>query len=105
MGKSLTATLFGILVKEGAYDLTRPAPIPEWQTPGDPATNVTIKDTHHWSSGLRIIMLEASDYDPSGPYPDHLCLHTGGEDSFHYAATLSLRRTHSWNVIAPSIRY
>ena len=36
MGKSITATLFGILLQKGAYELTQPAPIPEWQTPGDP---------------------------------------------------------------------
>jgi CubicO group peptidase (beta-lactamase class C family) len=33
MGKSITATLFGILVKDGVYDLDQPAPVPEWQTP------------------------------------------------------------------------
>ncbi|MEP7274065.1 MAG: serine hydrolase, partial [Acidobacteriota bacterium] len=36
MGKSLTATLMGVLIKEGVYTLSQPAPIPEWQTPGDP---------------------------------------------------------------------
>ena len=33
MGKSITATLFGILLNRGAYELTKPAPILEWQTP------------------------------------------------------------------------
>ena len=37
MGKSITATLLGILVNKGIYELTQTAPIPEWQTPGDPA--------------------------------------------------------------------
>jgi hypothetical protein len=36
MGKSVTATLFGVLVKDGVYALDQPAPIPEWQTSGDP---------------------------------------------------------------------
>ena len=27
------------------------------------------------------------DFDPQGPYPDHLYLYTGGVDSYHYAAT------------------
>src|SRR5262249_2174622 len=31
MGKSLTATLMGILIKAGEYDLWQRAPIPEWQ--------------------------------------------------------------------------
>ena len=33
MAKSLTATLLGVLIKQGAYDLWQPAPIPEWQQP------------------------------------------------------------------------
>jgi CubicO group peptidase (beta-lactamase class C family) len=33
MGKSITATLLGVLLKKGVYKLTEPAPIPEWRTP------------------------------------------------------------------------
>src|SRR5439155_13074770 len=36
MGKSVTATLMGVLIKQGAYQLAQPAPIPEWQAGGDP---------------------------------------------------------------------
>ena len=39
------------------------------------------------SSGLRIRAPQDPDYDPAGPYPDHLYLYTGGIDSFKYAAT------------------
>jgi CubicO group peptidase (beta-lactamase class C family) len=39
------------------------------------------------SSGLRIRAPQDPDYDPAGPYPDHLYLYTGGVDSYHYAAT------------------
>ena len=39
------------------------------------------------SSGLRIRAPQDPDYDPAGPYPDHLYLYTGGVDSFSYAAT------------------
>ena len=39
------------------------------------------------SSGIRIISPSDPDYDPKGPYPDHLYLYTGGVDSFKYAAT------------------
>lgn len=35
MGKSLTATLMGVLIKQGVYDLWQPAPIPEWGAPED----------------------------------------------------------------------
>jgi len=91
MGKSVTATLFGILVKDGVYDLDQPAPIPEWQTPGDPRAKMHIADILHMSSGLRIKAPQDPDYDPKGPYPDHVYLYTGGIDSFHYAATRPLQ--------------
>jgi len=91
MGKSLTATLLGILIKQGIYDLWQPAPVPEWQTPGDPRANIRIADILHMSSGLRIKAPQDPDYDPSGPYPDHLYLYTGSVDSFHYAATRPLQ--------------
>jgi CubicO group peptidase (beta-lactamase class C family) len=91
MGKSITATLFGTLVKDGTYTLDQPAPIPEWQTPGDPRANIGIADILHMSSGLRIKAPQDPDYDPRGPYPDHLYLYTGGVDSYHYAATRPLQ--------------
>ncbi len=91
MGKSITATLLGILVKDGVYDLDQPAPIPEWQTPGDPRAKIRIADLLHMSSGLRIKAPQDPDYDPTGPYPDHVYLYTGGIDSFHYAATRPLQ--------------
>ena len=87
MGKSVTATLMGILIKQGVYDLWQPAPIPEWQSPGDPRAKIRIADLMHMSSGLRIRAPQDPDYDPCGPYPDHVYLYTGGVNSFHYAAT------------------
>jgi CubicO group peptidase (beta-lactamase class C family) len=87
MGKSLTATLMGILFKQGVYSLWQPAPIPEWQTAGDPRAKIRIADILHMSSGLRIKAPLDPDYDPSGTYPDHLYLYTGSINSFHYAAT------------------
>src|SRR5437773_1906145 len=90
-GKSLTATLMGILVKQGVYALEQPAPIPEWQGRNDPRAKIRIADLLHMSSGLRIRAPQDPDYDPSGPYPDHLYLYTGGVNSFHYAATRPLQ--------------
>jgi CubicO group peptidase (beta-lactamase class C family) len=87
MAKSLTATLLGILIKEGVYDLWQPAPIPEWQTPGDARSKIRIADILRMSSGLRIRAPQDPEYDPNGPYPDHLYLYTGSVDSFRYAAT------------------
>src|SRR5262245_38364356 len=91
MGKSLTATLMGILIKQGVYSLMQPAPIPEWRSEGDPRAKIRIADILHMSSGLRIRAPQDPDYDPAGPYPDHLYLYTGGVNSFHYAATRPLQ--------------
>jgi len=91
MGKSLTAALMGILIKEGVYDLLQPAPIPQWQGPGDPRAKIRIADLMRMSSGLRSRAPQDPDYDPSGPYPDHLYLYTGSVNSFHYAATRPLQ--------------
>ena len=91
MGKSITATLMGLLIKQGAYDLWQPAPIPEWQTPGDPRTKIRIADILHMSSGLRIRAPQDPDYDEKGPYADHLYLYTGSVNSFKYAATRPLQ--------------
>jgi CubicO group peptidase (beta-lactamase class C family) len=91
MGKSLSGTLMGILVEQGAYDLWQPAPIPEWQSPGDPRAAIRIADLLRMSSGLRIRAPQDPDYDPAGPYPDHLYLYTGSVDSFKYAASRPLQ--------------
>jgi CubicO group peptidase (beta-lactamase class C family) len=91
MGKSLTATLLGILIKQGVYELQQPAPIPEWQNAGDPRAKIRISDLLHMSSGLRIRAPQDPDYDPAGPYPDHVYLYTGSVNSFHYAATRPLQ--------------
>ena len=50
MTKSITATLFGILQKQGKYDINKPAPIPEWQK--DERKKITTNDLLHLNSGL-----------------------------------------------------
>jgi CubicO group peptidase (beta-lactamase class C family) len=91
MGKSVTAALMGVLIRQGAYDLWQMAPVPEWQTPGDPRAKIRIADLMRMSSGLRIRAPYDPDYDAAGPYPDHLYLYTGSVNSFHYAATRPLQ--------------
>ena len=86
MGKSLTATLLGVLIQQGEYVLSQPAPIPEWQAAGDPRQAIQIQDILRMSSGLRC----PSPYDPgvdsSADYFDHHYVYTGTVDSFAYAA-------------------
>jgi CubicO group peptidase (beta-lactamase class C family) len=87
MGKSLTGTLMGVLIQQGAYDLWQPAPIPEWQAPDDPRQAIRIGDIMRMSSGIRIRAPQDPDYDASMGYPDHVYFYTGTTNAFQWAAT------------------
>ena len=87
MGKSLTATLMGILIHQGEYELYQPAPFPEWQEDGDPRATIRIADIMRMSSGLRFRNMGDPEWDPALGYPDHLYVYTGTVNSFEYAAT------------------
>ncbi len=50
MTKSLTATYFGILQKQGKVAIMKPAPIKEWSN--DERSKITINDLLHMNSGL-----------------------------------------------------
>ena len=85
MGKSLTATLFALLVKDGIYRLDQPAPVPEWHSQSDPRAAIRIVDLLHMSSGLRFIATQDPDYTPDKGYPDHQFIYTGAVDAFKYS--------------------
>ena len=87
MGKSLTATLMGVLIQQGVYDLWQPAPVPEWQSEGDPRQSIRIADILRMSSGVRFRGVADPDLDPALGYPDHLYVYTGTVNSFQWAAT------------------
>jgi CubicO group peptidase (beta-lactamase class C family) len=87
MAKSLTATMMGVLIHQGVYDLWQRAPIPEWQTDGDPRQAIRIADILRMSSGLRCRGPGDPDADLSEGYFDHHYLYTGTVNSFEYAAT------------------
>jgi len=88
MGKSLSATLMGILIRQGVYTLDQPAPIPQWQGKGDGRAKIRIMDIMHMSSGLYCRAPQDPDFDPALGYTDHKYLYTGGINSFEYAANL-----------------
>ncbi|MDH5610440.1 MAG: serine hydrolase, partial [Cyclobacteriaceae bacterium] len=69
MGKSLSATLLGVLMQQGVYTLDQPAPIPEWQKEGDGRAQIRIRDILHMSSGLRFRAPQDPDFDPDLGYP------------------------------------
>jgi hypothetical protein len=53
MAKSVMNALVGVLVREGQLAVDAPAPIPEWQRPGDPRAGITLDQLLRMSSGLR----------------------------------------------------
>jgi CubicO group peptidase (beta-lactamase class C family) len=91
MGKSVTATLIGRLIHDGVYTLDAPAPVPEWQSPGDPRGKIRLADILQMSSGIKIRAPLDPEYVADDRYPDHLYLYTGCVDTFRYAATRPLQ--------------
>ncbi len=87
MGKSLTGTLMGVLVHKGVYELWQPAPVPEWQSEGDPRQAIRIGDIMRMSSGLRFRAPQDPDFDPDLGYADHIYVYTGTINSFSWAAS------------------
>jgi CubicO group peptidase (beta-lactamase class C family) len=85
MGKSITSTLFGLLVKDGTYTLEQPAPVPLWSAPGDERARIRNIDLLRMSSGLRFLASQDPDYTQDKGYPDHFYIYTGAVDSFQYS--------------------
>ena len=86
MTKSLTGTLMGVLIQQGTYELWQPAPVPEWQEPGDPRQEIRIGDIMRMSSGIKINAPSDPDYDRD-IYADHHYLYTATSNSYEWAAT------------------
>jgi CubicO group peptidase (beta-lactamase class C family) len=91
MGKSITSTLFALLVKDGTYTLEQPAPVPEWQKPGDARAAIRTMDLLHMSSGLRFIATQDPDYSPDKGYPDHFYIYTAAVNAFEYSVNVPLQ--------------
>jgi CubicO group peptidase (beta-lactamase class C family) len=73
MTKSVTNALVGILVGQGELNLYEPAPVPEWSSPGDPRSAITLDDLLRMTSGLNFfeeveVLLMIYGSDDSGGY-------------------------------------
>lgn len=53
MAKTVTGVLIGLLVSDGLLSLDAPAPVPQWQRPGDPRAEITLRHLLQMRSGLR----------------------------------------------------
>ncbi len=80
MGKSITAALVGLLVRDGHFTVDDPAPVTEWRDIGDPRGEITIADLLHMSSGLDFKRLSGPDYFTKES--DHLYIYAGAIDAF-----------------------
>ncbi len=88
MGKSLTATLVGVLVQQGHLRLDGPAPVDLWRRdPKDPRSKITISDLMRMSSGLRFTHASQPAYEWGRAIADHLYIYAGGIDAFHFSIT------------------
>ncbi len=85
MGKSLTATLVGLLVQDGTLKLDAPVPVAAWREPGDPRSEIRVVDLLRMSSGLEFIAPRDPDYTPELGYPDHMYIYTGAIDAFEFS--------------------
>jgi CubicO group peptidase (beta-lactamase class C family) len=85
MGKSLNATLVGLVIKDGAFSLDDPAPVPEWRRPGDPRGPIRVRDVMQMSSGLSFTGQDDRWMDPTWQYHDHFFIYAGAVDAFTYS--------------------
>jgi CubicO group peptidase (beta-lactamase class C family) len=87
MGKSITAALIGLLVRDGHFGLDDPAPVDEWQRPGDPRSRITMADLMRMSSGLEFSLWEDPGEWVEKGFPDHVLVYTGAVDAFRFSIT------------------
>lgn len=87
MGKSITATLFALLVKDGTFTIDQPAPVPLWQQPDDPRRAIRNRDLLQMSAGLKFVGNQEPGGSPTNTVLDHYYIYTGGIDAFNYSIT------------------
>lgn len=83
VAKSIAGTLIGIAVADGKLDPAKPAPIPEWRSPGDPRAAITLDQLLRMASGL------GSD--------------TAGNrtDAIYFGGTAVTEQAVAWPLVAP----
>jgi CubicO group peptidase (beta-lactamase class C family) len=87
MGKSLNATLVGLIVKDGAFTLDDPVPIDEWRRSGDPRGPIRVRDLMRMSSGLSFTGQDDRWLDQTWQYHDHFFIYAGAVDAFRYSTS------------------
>jgi CubicO group peptidase (beta-lactamase class C family) len=91
MGKSIAATLIGVLVEQGALTLDQAAPLEEWLGNSDPRRQIRIRDLLRMSSGLDF---DNFGLDPANSYTaanEHFRIYFDAVDVFAHAVHQPLR--------------
>jgi CubicO group peptidase (beta-lactamase class C family) len=86
-GKSITAALVGILVRQGALKLDDYAPVKEWRAPGDPRGQIRIRDLLHMSSGLDFANLGLNGPESYTRANKHMRVYFDGLNVFDHAVS------------------
>jgi CubicO group peptidase (beta-lactamase class C family) len=91
MGKSIAASLAGILIRRGLVDLDAPLPFEEWQSPADARSQIRTRHLLRMSSGLEFTGSQGMDEDPlvktqDGKFLDHIYVYAGAVDAFDFSA-------------------
>jgi CubicO group peptidase (beta-lactamase class C family) len=88
MAKSYTQALAGILVGRGMLSLDERAPIPEWQSEGDPRRDITLRHLLNMTSGIDNGDFGGDD-DGAGDVVAQLLFGAGASDLTAFAANHS----------------
>ncbi|NNL68022.1 MAG: serine hydrolase [Myxococcales bacterium] len=83
MAKSVTQALLARRIQAGALAVERPAPVPEWQGPGDPRAALTLRNLLHMDSGLD--NADGFGGDPADAFVARLLFSEGSRDVVAYA--------------------
>ena len=81
-GKSLTATLIGLLVQQGHLNIEDPAPVAAWQRDDDPRRTIRLKDLLQMSSGLDFANLGLTGPTAFSEANEHMRVYFDGLDVF-----------------------
>jgi CubicO group peptidase (beta-lactamase class C family) len=91
MGKSIAATLVGVLVQQGHLSLDQPAPVDEWKGAKDPRRAIRLRDLLNMSSGLDF---DNFGLDPRSSYTagnEHFRIYFDALDVFAHSIDQPLR--------------
>ena len=85
-GKSVTATLIGVLMQKGHFGLDDPAPVAEWRAEGDPRGVILMRHLLTMSSGLDMTNLGLGGASSLIPENEHMRVYFDSLNVFEHAS-------------------